>query len=53
MVHASRYSELAPIMAALIPGLETAVRTADTEQGQGEARELLGDTYQAAAWMMV
>jgi hypothetical protein len=53
MVHARRYSELAPVMAALIPGLETAVRTADTEQGQGEARELLGDTYQAAAAMMV
>ncbi len=53
MVHASRYSELAPIMAALIPGLETAVRTADSEQARTEARELLGDTYQAAAAMMV
>jgi transcriptional regulator with XRE-family HTH domain len=53
MVHASRYSELAPVMADLIPGLETAVRTADSEQAQVEARELLGDTYQAAAAMMV
>ena len=53
LVHASRYSELAPIMAALIPGLETAVRTARNEEVQAEARELLGDTYQAAAAMMV
>ena len=27
LVHASRYSEVAPILAALIPGLETATRT--------------------------
>ena len=53
LVHASRYSELAPILAALIPGLETAIRTADSEHVQAEARELLGDTYQAAAAMMV
>jgi transcriptional regulator with XRE-family HTH domain len=52
LVHASRYAEVAPILAALIPGLETAVRTADGEQ-VAEARELLGDTYQAVAAMMV
>jgi hypothetical protein len=28
-----RYGEVAPILAALIPGLETAVRTADSQQG--------------------
>src|SRR5271165_5105253 len=44
LVHVSRYAEVAPILAALIPGLETAVRTADGEQIQAEARELLGDT---------
>ena len=53
LVHASRYAELAPILAGLIPGLETATRTADSEHVQAEARELLGDTYQAAAAMMV
>jgi transcriptional regulator with XRE-family HTH domain len=53
LVHASRYSEVAPILAALIPGLEAATRTADSTQDQNEARELLGDTYQATAAMMV
>ena len=53
LVHGSRYAELAPILAALIPGLETATRTADSEDVQDEARELLGDTYQATAAMMV
>jgi transcriptional regulator with XRE-family HTH domain len=53
LVHASRYAELAPVLASLIPGLETAVRTADSEPVQAEARELLGDTYQATAAMMV
>ncbi len=53
LVHASRYGEVAPILAALIPGLETAVRTADSEEVQAEARELLGDTYQAVAALMV
>ena len=53
LVHGSRYAELAPILAALIPGLETATRTADSEQVRAEARELLGDTYQATAAMMV
>ena len=53
LVHASRYGEVAPILAALIPSLETAVRTAGSEQVQAEARELLGDTYQAVAALMV
>ena len=53
LVHGSRYAELAPILAALIPGLETATRTADSEEVRNEARELLGDTYQATAAMMV
>ena len=52
LVHASRYSELAPILAALIPGLENASRTARTEQLQRRARELLTDTYQATAAAM-
>lgn len=52
LVHASQYSELAPILAALIPGLETAARTARTEQLQHQARELLTDTYQATAAAM-
>jgi transcriptional regulator with XRE-family HTH domain len=49
LVHGSRYTELAPILATLIPGLETAARNARTEQLQRQARELLTDTYQAAA----
>jgi len=53
LVHGSRYAELAPILAALIPGLENATRTADSEDVRNEARELLGDTYQATAAMMV
>ena len=53
LVHGSRYAELAPILAALIPGLETATRTGDSEEVRNEARELLGDTYQATAAMMV
>ena len=52
LVHASRYTELAPILAALIPGLEAATRTAASQQDRAEARELLGDTYQATAAMM-
>ncbi|WP_367185087.1 transcriptional regulator [Trebonia sp.] len=53
LVHASRYAELAPLLAALIPGLETATRTADDDQVRNEARDLLADTYQATAAMMV
>jgi tetratricopeptide (TPR) repeat protein len=52
LVHASRCTELAPLLAALIPGLETASRTANSEQARDEARQLLGDTYQATAAMM-
>ena len=51
LVHASRYADLAPILAELIPGLEATVRTT-TGQGLREARDLLSDTYQAAAAMM-
>jgi transcriptional regulator with XRE-family HTH domain len=52
LLHGSRYTELAPVLAALIPGLEAATRTADSEPVRTEARELLGDTYQATAAMM-
>jgi transcriptional regulator with XRE-family HTH domain len=52
LVHASRYAELAPVLAALIPGLEAASRTARSDTYQAEARELLGDTYQATAALM-
>jgi tetratricopeptide (TPR) repeat protein len=52
LVHASRYAELAPVLAALIPGLEAATRTARSDTDQGQARELLGDTYQATAALM-
>lgn len=52
LVHASRYTELAPLLAALIPGLESATRTAASQEDRAEARELLGDTYQATAAMM-
>ena len=52
LVHASLYTELAPILAALIPGLEAATRTAASQQDRAEARELLGDTYRATAAMM-
>jgi tetratricopeptide (TPR) repeat protein len=48
----SRYAELAPVLAVLIPGLEAATRTARGEAGQAQARALLGDTYQATAAMM-
>lgn len=52
MVHASRYRELAPLAASLIPELEQAVRAdAGTELAE-TARELLTDTYQAVAAMM-
>jgi transcriptional regulator with XRE-family HTH domain len=52
LVHASRYAELAPVLAALIPGLEAATRTAHSDKDQAQARDLLGDTYQATAAMM-
>lgn len=52
LVHASRYNELAPLVARLIPELEEAVRAdASGDQVEG-ARELLTDTYQAVSAMM-
>lgn len=52
MVHASRYTQLTPIFARLIPELEQAVRSdSDPEVARG-ARELLTDTYQATAAML-
>lgn len=50
LVHASRYSELAPIVSRLIPELEHAARTIAPRAET--ARELLSDTYQAVAAMM-
>jgi transcriptional regulator with XRE-family HTH domain len=52
LVHASRYNELAPIVAGLIPNLENASRTAATAEEKQQARELLTDTYQAVAAML-
>jgi transcriptional regulator with XRE-family HTH domain len=52
LVHASRYTELAPILAALIPGLEIITRQAKDEQVRSGALDLLGDTYQATAAIM-
>jgi tetratricopeptide (TPR) repeat protein len=51
LVHAGRYTELAPILTELIPGLEAATRSS-TGTVQTEARELLGDAYRATAAMM-
>lgn len=52
LVHGSRYSELAPLLSALITGLETVSRSAETDELKSEARELLTDTYQATAAAM-
>jgi len=49
MVHESRYNDLAPLLSRLITGLEHAVRGTVPDGGLTEARELLTDTYQAAA----
>jgi transcriptional regulator with XRE-family HTH domain len=49
MVHESRYSDLAPLLSKLITGLERAVRSTAPDASLTEARELLTDTYQAAA----
>ncbi|GIH19166.1 transcriptional regulator [Rugosimonospora africana] len=49
MVHASRYSELAPILRSLISDLEAAVRGVASDDLRRSARELLTDTYQATA----
>ncbi len=52
MVHSSRYTELAPIMAELIEDLELAVRLAPSNELRKDAQTLLANTYQAAAAMM-
>ncbi|MGH3445992.1 MAG: helix-turn-helix domain-containing protein [Nocardioidaceae bacterium] len=52
MLHDSRYSELAPALAELIPALEHASRAGDTEADQVRARRLLSDTYQVTAAML-
>ena len=52
MVHASRYRELAPLVASLIPELEQAVRASAAPELTEAVRELLTDTYQAVAAMM-
>jgi hypothetical protein len=52
MVHASRYRELAPLIARLIPELEQAVRASAAPELTEAARELLTDTYQVVAAMM-
>jgi hypothetical protein len=43
---------LAPALAALIPGLEIAVRAARDDKARRQAGDMLGDTYQATAAMM-
>jgi transcriptional regulator with XRE-family HTH domain len=52
LVHASRYTELAPILAALISGLEIITRQAKDERVRAGALDLLSDTYQATAALM-
>jgi transcriptional regulator with XRE-family HTH domain len=52
MVHASRYTELAPLAARLVPELEQAVRSPASDELTEAARQLLTDTYQAVAAMM-
>ncbi|MGH3401283.1 MAG: helix-turn-helix domain-containing protein [Streptosporangiaceae bacterium] len=52
LVHASRYSELAPVVARLVPELEQAVRAAADDELIEAARQLLSDTYQAVAAIM-
>ncbi len=52
LVHASRYSELAPLMNDLIPGLERAARASAGTDLAESVGTLLSDTYQAAAAVM-
>jgi transcriptional regulator with XRE-family HTH domain len=52
LVHGSRYAELAPLLAALITGLEMATRAEGSDDLKHQARELLTDTYQATAAAM-
>ena len=49
LVHASRYNDLAPLVADLVPRLERAVRGKASAEQARAARELLTDTYQAVA----
>jgi transcriptional regulator with XRE-family HTH domain len=49
LVHAGRYTKLAPVLASLIPDLESAARNAQSDELRTGARGLLTDTYQAAA----
>jgi tetratricopeptide (TPR) repeat protein len=51
-VHASRYNELAPLVADLVPLLEQAARAKDSPEQARVAREMLTDTYQAVAAML-
>jgi tetratricopeptide (TPR) repeat protein len=51
-VHASRYTDLAPTLAALIPGLEFTLRAVNDDKTKNRARTALADTYQATAAMM-
>jgi len=52
LVHASRYGELAPLVASLIPELEQAVRATASTELVVATREMLSDTYQAVAAIM-
>ncbi len=52
LVHASRYTDLAPDLAALILGLEFTLRAVNDDKTRGRARAALADTYQATAAMM-
>lgn len=52
LVHASRYSDLAPVLAGLIPALERAVRSDAVAEHVQAARRMLTDTYQAVAAML-
>lgn len=51
-VHGSRYVELAPLVASVIPELEQAVRVGGNAELTAAARGLLSDTYQAVAAAM-
>jgi transcriptional regulator with XRE-family HTH domain len=52
LVHASRYTDLAPALAALIPGLEFTLRAVKDDKTKDRVRAALADTYQATAAMM-
>lgn len=52
LVHASRYNELAPVLADLIPSLERAVRSDAPPEQARAVRQMLTDTYQAVAAML-